>query len=57
MVLLVIILWRGRVGRRYFHESSEFDKNSELFLWCDPLGPAFLEYFQEATASMAQESH
>ena len=39
------------------YKSSEFDRNSELFLWSDPLVPTFLEYFQEATASMAQESH
>ena len=31
LVLLVITLWRGRVGRRHFYESSEFYKNSELF--------------------------
>ena len=31
----MVLHTRGRVGRRHFHESSEFDKNSELFfLFC-----------------------
>ena len=27
----MVLHTRGRVGRRHFYESSEFDKNSELF--------------------------